>query len=194
MSDKPVRIGEDERAAALGTLVSAFEADPVIRWLWPDPEQYAEVFPGFASAFGGRAFDEGTAWRLDDLSAVALWMAPGIVSDGDAVVSLMSATVIEDKHADVFAVLEQLDASHPQFTHWYLPWLGVRSDRQGKGLGGRLLAPCLDMVDAAHLPAYLETPNPRTLPFYARHGFELVGEAQAGECPPLMLMLRQARP
>jgi len=53
--------------------------------------------------------------------------------------------------------------------------------------------PCLQIVDATHLPAYLETPNPRTFSFYQRHGFEVTGQAQAGTCPPMTFMLRAAR-
>ena len=52
------------------------------------------------------------------------------------------------------------------------------------------MEPCLSIVDASHLPAYLETPNPRTIPFYERHGFEVVGEARAGACPPVAFMAR----
>jgi hypothetical protein len=49
---------------------------------------------------------------------------------------------------------------------------------------------CLGVVDASHLPAYLETPNPRNISFYERHGFEVTCETQAGACPPVMFMLR----
>lgn len=52
---------------------------------------------------------------------------------------------------------------------------------------------CLGIVDASRRPAYLETPNPRTVPFYERHGFEVVGVAQAGACPPVTFMSRPAR-
>jgi RimJ/RimL family protein N-acetyltransferase len=55
------------------------------------------------------------------------------------------------------------------------------------------LTSCLRVVDESHLPAYLETPNPRTISFYERLGFEVIGEAQAGSCPPLTFMLRAAR-
>jgi GNAT superfamily N-acetyltransferase len=87
-------------------------------------------------------------------------------------------------------LLEQMDEAHPSYPHWYLPWLGVEPARQGGGHGGRLLSHCLAIVDA-DLPAYLETPNPRTIPFYERHGFEVAGVAQAGDCPPVTLMLRE---
>jgi hypothetical protein len=52
---------------------------------------------------------------------------------------------------------------------------------------------CLDEIaDADPLPVYLETPNPRTIPFYQRHGFVVTGTAQAGGCPPITFMLRAA--
>jgi hypothetical protein len=52
---------------------------------------------------------------------------------------------------------------------------------------------CLDVVDRTHQPAYLESSNPRNVPFYERHGFEITGEARAGTCPPVTFMLRAAR-
>ena len=49
------------------------------------------------------------------------------------------------------------------------------------------------MVDQSHWPAYLETPNPRTISFYECLGFEITAQAQAGTCPPITCMLRPAR-
>jgi ribosomal protein S18 acetylase RimI-like enzyme len=85
-----------------------------------------------------------------------------------------------------------MDELHPRDPHWYLPWLAVEPARRGRGLGSALLAECLARVDADGLPAYLETPNPRTIPLYERHGFEVTGEAVAGSCPPVTSMLRPA--
>jgi GNAT superfamily N-acetyltransferase len=60
------------------------------------------------------------------------------------------------------------------------PWLGVDPARQRAGLGAELLTQCLAQVDEDHLPAFLETPNPPTIPFYERHLFEVTNIAQAG--------------
>jgi GNAT superfamily N-acetyltransferase len=76
---------------------------------------------------------------------------------------------------------------------WYLPWLGVDRSAQGQGLGARLLSETLGRVDDTHLPAYLESPNPRNVSLYSRHGFETVATIQIGECPIMTCMLRQAR-
>jgi ribosomal protein S18 acetylase RimI-like enzyme len=144
-------------------------------------------------AFGGPAFAERTVWSLGEFSAVAVWLPPGAEADGDAITTLLAETVTPDKHDDTFAVLGQMDTAHPTYRHWYLPWFAVDTALQGRGLGSQLMKPCLQIIDATHLPAYLETPNPRTIPFYQRHGFEVTGEAQAGTCPPITFMLRVAR-
>jgi hypothetical protein len=55
------------------------------------------------------------------------------------------------------------------------------------------MTPCLEIVDRAHLPAYLDSTNPRNIPFYERHGFQVTGQRQAGGCPPIISMLREPR-
>jgi ribosomal protein S18 acetylase RimI-like enzyme len=186
-------VSEDEQAKALATLTLAFAADPVERWLYPESEQYLASFPKFLAAFGGGAFVERTVWKLGEFAAVALWLPPGIEPNGDAIATVLASSVAPGQHDDMFAVLGQMDASHPTYPHWYLPWFGVDAGSQGRGLGSQLLTACLRVVDESHLPAYLETPNPRTISFYKRLGFEVIGEAQAGACPPVTFMLRAAR-
>ena len=182
--------GKNDQARVLATLVSAFIADPVERWLFPEPLEYLRHFPVFVAAFGGEAFERQTVWSLRDFPAVAMWMPPGTEPDGDTIVAALSDSVSPEKHKDAFAVLEQMDAAHPKDAHWYLPWLGVDSAHQGAGLGSDLLKQCLAYVDADHLPAFLETPNPRTVPFYERNGFKTSSVSQAGACPAVTSMLR----
>jgi ribosomal protein S18 acetylase RimI-like enzyme len=191
MAFVPVR--DPERQRALDVLVTAFISDPVIRWMYPEAHRYLTHFPSFLMAFGGKAFTANTVWRLGEFSAVALWFRPHIEPDGDAVVAVMTETVAPEQHEDILAVLGQMDGAHPQFLHWYLPWFGVDGGQQGKGLGGELMRQCLAIVDEDHLPAYLESPNPRNISFYERHGFEVTTVSQAGGCPPVYSMLRAAR-
>ena len=186
-------VRESDQAKVLATLTLAFAADPMERWLYPGPHQYLTHFPRFLAAFGGRAFAEQTVWQLGEFSAVSLWLPPGAEADGEAVGAVLAETVTADKHDDMFAVLGQMDTAHPGYPHWYLPWFGVDAAVQGQGLGRQLIEPCLEIIDASHLPAYLETPNPRTIGFYQRHGFEVTGEAQAGTSPPVTFMLRAPR-
>lgn len=72
-------------------------------------------------------------------------------------------------------VHEELSAIHPPAQHCYLGLLGVRVDRQGQGLGAKLLDAWLSDVDSLGLPAYLETDRERNVAFYSRAGFEVSG-------------------
>ncbi|MEE4201335.1 hypothetical protein [Erythrobacter sp.] len=55
----------------------------------------------------------------------------------------------------------------------------------------RLDAACSLIVDRDGLPTYLETPNPRNIAFYERHGFAVIGSSSHGNCPPVTFMLRE---
>ena len=186
-------MAESDQARVISTLVSAFIEDPVERWLFPEPLAYLTHFPAFAAAFSGEAFARRTVWMLEEFAAVAVWFPPDVEPAAEAIVAALSASVSQEQHADMFAALEQMDAAHPTFPHWYLPWLAVDAPRRASGLGVQLLRLCLAVVDDDRLPVYLETPSPRTIPFYERHGFEITNVTQAGSCPPITSMLRAAQ-
>jgi ribosomal protein S18 acetylase RimI-like enzyme len=76
------------------------------------------------------------------------------------------------------AVFDALAPLHPPEPHWYLGTLGVEPEQQGRGLGSRLLADWLAEVDRDAVSAYLETDKPENVAFYARVGFEVVGETR----------------
>jgi GNAT superfamily N-acetyltransferase len=182
-----------DEAAAINTIVAAFEADPVTRWSWPDPQHYATGMPGLARAFGGRAFEHQGADCSDRYSGVALWLAPEIQPDEDALIDLIQRTVSQALRDDVFGLFEQMAAYHPDGPHWYLPLIGVDPAFQGQGHGSALMAYALERCDRDHVPAYLESTNPRNIPMYRRHGFEILGTIQVGSSPPMVPMLRPAR-
>jgi GNAT superfamily N-acetyltransferase len=188
-----VQVPERDRARAISTIVAAFVNDPVERWLFPELARYQARFGEFVAAFAGEAFDQRSVWTLGDFHAVALWLAPGAGVDEAAIADVLTDAVAAERHEDLFSVLEQMDRAHPAFAHWYLPWLGVLPDAQGQGLGGQLLEHGLAMVDRTHLPAFLETPNRRTVALYERHGFVVTSESQSGACPPVISMVREAR-
>src|ERR1700683_2278972 len=118
-------VGEAEQERVYATLVLAFAADPVERWLYPEPRQYLSHFPRFLAAFGGRAFAGQTVLSLGEFAAGALWLPPGTEADGDAITTSLAETVAPDKHDDMFAVLGQMDTAHPGYPHWYLLWLAA---------------------------------------------------------------------
>jgi ribosomal protein S18 acetylase RimI-like enzyme len=185
-------LASDERRA-INTIVLAFATDPVARWIWPDPDRYFQVMPLFTRAFAGGAFTHGSALSIDDYTGVALWLPPGAHPDEEAVGTIVEESVSPAVREDFYTLLEYMAACHPREPHWYLPMIGVDPAHQGHGHGGALLAHALELCDSQHMPAYLESTNPRNISLYRRYGFEVVRPIGAGGSPPVVPMIRRAR-
>ena len=183
--------GDNERAVA--TIVTAFSGNPVVRWLFPDPQQYLTYFPEFVRFLCGKAFEGKSAFAVEGFTGAALWLRPGVEADGESLGELMQRALPEEDQEKVFDFLDQVDEYHPHEPLWHLPMIGVDPTRQGMGLGSALLAHALAVVDGETKPAYLEASSERSRDLYARHGFEVIGTIQAADSPPMFPMLRKAR-
>ncbi|MDQ4015959.1 MAG: GNAT family N-acetyltransferase [Thermoproteota archaeon] len=180
-----------DEASTIDVLVRAFSEDPVAQWIWPDSQQYQMYFPSFVRVFGGKAFTYGSAYYVDGYAAVALWLPPDVLPDDDMLSSIFQRSVSEQSQKDVFRVFDQMGRYHPSEPHWYLPLMGVDPLKQGKGLGSELMKHALVQCDQDNKPAYLESSNPRNIPFYERYGFELLSTIQIGTSPHIFPMLRR---
>jgi ribosomal protein S18 acetylase RimI-like enzyme len=185
---KTAMASDEEQVMAV--VVLAFSTDPAVRWAYPDPCQYLTNFPNFIRAFGGRAFEQGTAYYIDGYLGAALWLPPEVQPDEDVLITLLQQSVSEREQEDVFAVLEQMGNYHPSEPHWYLPLIAVDPTQQHKGYGSALMKHTVMLCDRGNQLAYLESTNPKNIPLYQRHGFELLGTIQVGSSPPIFPMLR----
>jgi GNAT superfamily N-acetyltransferase len=182
-----------EAAGAIETIVLAFAADPMARWTWPNAQQYLAAMPRMVRAFGGRAFAHGSAYATGDDVGAALWLPPGVEPDEAGLNEVMQSTLSPARLEEGGGIFEQMAKYHPHEPHWYLPLIGVDPAHQGQGHGEALMAHALARCDRDGVPAYLESSNPRNVPFYRRHGFEPIGAIQAGSSPTLVPMLRKPR-
>jgi len=182
-----------DEASIIDVLVRANWEDPAARWVWPDSQQFLTHFPSFVRALGGKAFAHGSAYYVDGYTGAALWLPPDVHPDENALIALLGRTVSEQIQKDFFPVLEQMGRFHPSEPHWYLPFVGVDPSQQGKGFGSALLQHILIQVDRDNMLAYLESSNPRNIPLYKRHGFELLGSIQIGTSPSIAPMLRKPK-
>jgi ribosomal protein S18 acetylase RimI-like enzyme len=62
--------------------------------------------------------------------------------------------------------------------HYYIMTVGVLPERQGMGIGKKLMTKALETVDANKMPCYLETQNQNNVPIYQRLGFEVVSDKE----------------
>lgn len=190
MSANAVQIvGESGRTRAEAALVTAFASDPVARWVFARPEDFLAKFPLVLKHMAGGAFSSNTAFGTADGRAAALWLPAGVEPDMEALGSAMEDIEAPEASAEFF---EQMASHHPTAPHWYLPFIGVDPGAQGKGHGSALLAASLAAVDAAGMPAYLESSNLRNVSLYERFGFRVTAEIQVGDSPPMHPMWRRA--
>ena len=180
------------RENAIGTIVLGFAADPMARWAWPESSEYLRTMPRFVNAFGGQAFEHGTAYVTEGARAAALWLPPGVEPDEAEMGAIMEKTLRPEIAEDIGVVMKGMAEHHPLEPHWYLPVIAADPNWIGQGLGAVLMKHALRRCNEEGVAAYLESSNPRNISFYERHGFQIIGKIQSGSSPVLTPMLRPA--
>jgi len=182
-------------------LARAFFPDPLFGFFARSPRHEYDLLPAVFQAFCRDAVHAGEIWAAQAGSrtvGAAVWLPPGAMprpARREVALNLRAARVLAGARNRVagFKLLDAVDKVHPPEPHWYLFLLGTDPSVQGRGIGGRLLAPVLARCDAEGLPAYLETQKESNLAFYGRHGFELTKLLEVGGAPPIWTMTRLPR-
>jgi len=185
------RVLAHREANAIATLTLAFSTDPANRWCWPGTAEYLTAFPEFVRALGGKAFAAECGFEIAGGAGAALWLPPGVEPDEAQLIEIIQRSVHASRQNALFEIIQQMGTYHPPTTHWYLPFVGVEPMQQNRGLGALLLRPILERCNHERLPAYLESTNPRNIPFYESLGFRRVGMIQSGTSPEIVPMLRE---
>ncbi len=187
----------DDAPRLADALARAFQNDPGWSHLLPDAsDRTRRLRLFFETELRGIALAHGLVWTTEEVVGAAVWAPP----EGWRVP--ITATLRETppmlrvfgKHLPL-ALRSRLrmEGRHPRNPpHWYLAFMGVAPEWQGKGLGTALMSPALEAVDAAGTPAYLESSTPRSRALYQRNGFEVTGEFNLPSAgPPLWQMWRE---
>ena len=184
---------EQDQQAVVDVITLAFSTDPMARWAYPNAATYLSAMPHTVRAFGGNGFAHGTVHLVDGGAAAAMWLPPGVHPDSERLAALSEQHTPQERLTDMIQVFEQMERYHPSEPCWYLPLIGVDPACQGRGHGSALLRFALAECVGDEAPAYLESSNPRNIPLYERHGFEIIGRIQAGTSPMIVPMLRRPR-
>lgn len=137
-------------------------------------------------------------WIAGDGEAASIWIPPDgteLSDDQEAHLEKLVQQHLGPGAGDYRELLTRFDGEHPRAErHYYLTLLGTHPDHRGKGIGMRLLAHDLELIDAEHMPAYLESSNPANNHRYESVGFQGLGEFSfPGKGPVVTTMWRTAR-
>jgi ribosomal protein S18 acetylase RimI-like enzyme len=181
-------------SALASALARAFDDDPVMAWLFPDPAGRKRTLPRFFSAHLTKiVLPHGEVYTTGDVAGGALWEPPGKWRLGMRGQLRMLPNFIRlfGRRLGVASRgLNLVEALHPQEPHWYLAVLGTDPARQGHGIGSALMIPVLEHCDREGMPAYLESSKESNIAFYSRHGFKVTGEIRLPGGPLVWPMWR----
>ena len=196
MSDVAIRDAHQSELPQVAEIFAVgFAADPVWGdWTFPDKEQRVPLLREFWWPYVVAAKKYDGVIVTDDLSAVALWVPPGVAElddEDEAVAEEMLPRVVGSRADLINAGWEAFGKSRPEQPHWYLSLLATAPDSRGHGVGMGLVAAHLERVDDERLPAYLESTNPVNIDRYQRAGFKLDGFFDLPEGPRVDRMWRE---
>lgn len=157
------------------TTVLAFADDPVMRWLYPDDNEFF-ANGGAVMRFALRRWMAHEAtFTTDDGVALAAFVPPGR-PEVDIAPEPNDARFGEDLLARFAAIGGALKAHTPAEPHWYLNLLGTHPDWQRQGLGELMISPIVAQCDADAVPLWLETETVANVAYYQRFGFRVRSE------------------
>ena len=184
---------------ATQVLAIAFDTDPVMRHLWPNPQHRRWALPRYFRTMMTRHHVPGGGVEVatadsGDIVGVALWNPPG---RWDAAVPefIRSAPhlALALGHRIPVALRTRgfLDRIHPHELHWYLCNLAVLPACQRQGVGSALLRSGCARCDATGQAAYLVCTREENVPLYSSAGFATITRAQLPGGTPLWPMWRE---
>ncbi len=180
---KVVPLEESQIEAAGAAMARAFFDDAIMAYMFPDEAERRRLAPWHFSVFIRYGYLFGEVYTTSgNPDGTAVWFRPGkseFTTERIEQAGLDRAPEVlgAGPWARFNTVCDYVERLHPievPEPHWYLPLLGVAPALQGQGAGSALLRPILDRADKDGFPAFLWTAKARNVPFYQRHGFEVL--------------------
>ena len=185
----------DERRSVLEVLGRAFLDDPVATHLFPNPRPRARKWARFSGLAVDSMAETAHVLTTDAVEGTAIWQRPTDVhldfgQNLRIAIRFFSIAGFGFRRA---SRLGQFTSGHRwREPHYYLAALGTDPPHQRKGVGSALIEPVLAHADRDGVPSYLESSKEANVPFYRKHGFEVVEELHIPDGPRVWSMLRPA--
>lgn len=182
------------RPAAVETLALAFQDDPALAWIIPDPVSRRRRLPHFFDWRFADHLRHGMILASPEHEVVTLWRLPGKVHHNDPV----TLTELWRMVMIFGPALGRADTVGKHLTrhvpagedYLYLRYAAVRPEAQGKGWGGRAIRAGIAEANRLGVDTCLETAKPGNIAIYQRLGFGIVDEWRVPSGPRFWTMVR----
>ncbi|WP_202879305.1 GNAT family N-acetyltransferase [Nocardioides cynanchi] len=178
----------EDRDDVVRVMASAFDDDPVTRWLVPEGRSLVPLFRAHLGTANAHAQSVDVAVADGVAVGAAIWQEPGYrVSTWRQLAAIPAYARALGRHLGRGATVESvMHRARPHEEFWYLA--GVGAVRRGEGIGSAMLRHRLDRVAG---PAYLESSKQENISLYERFGFEQRDPIRVPGGPELWPMWRK---
>ena len=185
-----------DRLSVAQTLALAFQDDPALSWIIPDPDVRRHRLPLLFDLLFRVDHADGLVLRAVGNEAATLWRLPGRANTSTVSLILNALPMLRIFGTAIgraLVVSNAIDAHHPKEPFVYLHFVGTRPQAQGKGFGAAVIRAGLKQASDEGMPVYLETATPENVGLYTRLGFNIVEEWDVPNGPHFWSMLRPSR-
>lgn len=174
----------NDRHLIVKTLTEAFEDNQSINYLIPQlPDKQKRI-----RAMMDYSFDTcqlfGKVYISDDGRGCALVSFPDrkrtTIASLFAEIKLIFKSIGIGNLAKAIQREKLISKHYPTHNIYYLWFIGVQPEFQGKGTGQKLMIELLEEADRMKRAVYLETSTLRNIPWYEKFGFEVYAELDLG--------------
>jgi ribosomal protein S18 acetylase RimI-like enzyme len=198
-ASNPRRATLDDAVGLSRLFASTFMDDPLFDYMVrPGAGRAAALETFFREILSARDIPQGEVWMSPDGHACVCWLKPDARRSPGGLIKKLSWLPFFIRVFGLarftrgMAMMEAMEKNHPRGPHFYLTFIAVSPQYHGVGLGSRILKATLRQIDAAGMPAYVESSNPKNATFYERAGFVAQKNIAPDGAPPLIAMWRDA--
>lgn len=172
---KLLRLTESQIEPATETLARAFQDYPAFTYIFPDASKRRKELPLLLQSFMHNGILHGEVYATSrNLEGVAVWLPPDYPRGLSLAYEASKDTLDRMKYFG--SQVNSVRKLHVPYSHWFLEFIGVIPELQGKGYASILLSPLLTRIDREHLSCYLNTEVEINVAIYQHYGFRVVGD------------------
>ncbi|MFC1912806.1 GNAT family N-acetyltransferase [Chloroflexota bacterium] len=179
-----IRVKRSQVKSVVEVISRAFYDDPLFAgYFFPDTSQRDKLLPRLIEywirhdLYYGEVYATSTgmegiaAWLPSERADRTLWRR---LRTGSLFIDFTLGRELKEKIKISHNVCAGLHDRYISSPHYYLEFIAVDPDFQGKGYASRLLRGMLPGLDSKRLPSYLETNNEKNIPLYQHFGYKLL--------------------
>jgi len=177
-----IRLRQSEKKLAAKVFARSFFDYPLMVTIYPDRKRRARYLGWHLGCMINYGLRYGEVYTTPDTAGVAIWLPPGqthcstwrYILSGFLPVPFLLGFKQYGLNTRCDNILIKVHDELMPRPHWYLWAIAVDPDRQGMGVGTKLMQYGLENADAQNLPCYLETHDEKDVLFYMKRGFDVV--------------------